>query len=656
MDKGKWVKSVKTSKQGIFKDGFGDSKFGLDMCNYFPREMIQNALDVKKDKDKPLKMTFRFEKIETSEIPGIEELKEVVEKCKQAKEVQVDTKRQYEKVLKQIESGAVMCLKVSDSNTYGVVRMEDGIIDGRIDNESWRALIYDEGHTVKSEIGSSGRHGVGKKVAFILSTFRTVFYYTHNEEDIIMFQGKSVLTDFFDDGKKYSNLLWYGKTGVDENDPVPLEKEELDGISSFFLRKEADKGTDIIIVGVDGIEVEKDLDNVKRKIILGILDNFFVAIKRKELVVDVQGISISNLDNEFDDFLSEYRDEYEKEYRRMVDDEYTKSTQGKSNLQYGNLYNYYLAYSDGKEINIPVIDENVQIGNVKMRILAENSFGKKYVAIFRKHGMKIKDLGPVSRASSPFSATVEIEGEKLNELLGEAENAAHDDFEVWIGNESKKSIYEKMIRDIKEEIKNYTKIDVADEIPLDDLVGETYCFVGDKNIAILRENDEEEKQIVRNVELRRKKKDKKSNKEGTEREEKEQKKKNKKDQKTGKVVNGKKYQRIEDFEQDPVIIYSKKTSEYLLYFKLKEYVNNIVVDLNAVNSDGNDEAIIKEYISQVYEGEKRYKVNRVDGTIRQDNIKGGKCEFVIQIKLKKKLRYQIKPVIYTQIQEVTYEK
>ncbi len=223
MKTGKIIKLTKRDKKsGIYKDEFGDSKFGLDMCNYFPREMIQNSLDVRLDSTKPLKVSFEFKNIEVKNIPGISELKEIIKYCMDTPEVQQDTKRHYQKMLNQIESGTIMCLKVSDRNTKGVLKIKDGIEYTEFENEAWRAMVYDEGHTVKSEAGSGGRHGVGKKVAFILSSLRTVFYYTHNKGETKMFMGKSVLTDFKNSTNSYHNKVWFGKEGKDEFDYQPV--------------------------------------------------------------------------------------------------------------------------------------------------------------------------------------------------------------------------------------------------------------------------------------------------------------------------------------------------------------------------------------------------------------------------------------------------
>lgn len=646
---GKVIKVIKyDQKSGIYKDEFGDSKFGLDMCNYFPREMIQNSLDVRLDCNKPLKVSFTFKDISVEKIPGLIELKDIIIKCMNTPEVQQDTKKQYEKMLERIESGTITCLKVSDRNSKGVLKTKGNVEYTEVENESWKAMVYDEGHTVKSESGSGGRHGVGKKVAFILSSLRTVMYYTHNKGDVEMFMGKSIYTDFKLDGKSYSNKIWFGKLGDSEFDYQPLVKGELIDIDPFFYHTDG-FGTDITIIGIDEMASETDIEMIKKKIIYGILDNFFVAILEKRLEVEIQGTTLSNVDNRFIEKIETYREDYESEYTRLTSDDFTKASgQGKSNLQYGNLFNYLKAYTESNRIEIPAEMNGKKVGSAFIYIIPENSFGKKYASIFRKHGMKIMDIGPVSSANTPFSAVICIEGDELNNVLGNAENAAHDDFDTWEDRSPEKKMYQKLMKDIKEKIKEVTKVDVKDEIPIDDFMGATVSFWGDKNQATLVE--EKEDVSAKKIDVTRKKRKKSGKGESSKSDSQEEGKKNKKRKRNnGKIINGKNYMLIDEFNQEPIMIYDKKTESYILKFEVKEPLDNVLVDLSAINRDNGEEGIVKNYISSVSEKNIKYKVNTETGTIRKDTLPTNKKTFNICIKLKKQLKYQIKAKIYEKI-------
>ena len=314
------------------------------------------------------------------------------------------TKNSYKVGLDVLSREKVYCLKISDENTRGVE-------SGR--EKAWGAFVFDEGKSVKQRPGSAGSHGVGKKVPFIISSCNTVFYATKNKYYIngemrsdSLVQGKTTLITWTDDdGKRKNSKGWYGL--IDEKaDPKnkikPINVNQAEGIHSYFLRED-EFGTDVIIVGVNIYDNELE---VKSQIISAILENFFIAIIKEKLVVQV-----------FDELINKVN--FDKLFRKY----YRMQSEIKNGLE--GCLKVYQGEPDKRE---DVYDDYCNyIGTVNIYFGLGNEHNKKYYTIVRSHGMRIVDYR-LNKASQPYTAVVYIEGTELNELLSSLENAAHDAF------------------------------------------------------------------------------------------------------------------------------------------------------------------------------------------------------------------------------------
>ncbi len=400
-----WYFNDELSPSDELVDKFADSKFGMDKWTSFSREIIQNSLDARDDYGKPVEVVFDLNKeLRLSDIPGGKYIKEVLSRCiDKAKNKQ--TKQAYDKGMEILDKEFVYCLKVSDYNTRGVATGRDS---------SWGAFVFDEGISVKQRPGSAGSHGVGKKVPFIISTCNTVFYATKNKYSIeniehsdMLVQGKTTLINWDDEfGQRKSPKGWFGK--VNEEDPspknriLPVMNEEISQINPYFVRE--DKfGTDVIIVGVNAYDAE---EKIKQYVISSVIENFFVAITEGILKVKVFGEEIDSEANSLERAFSKWYQPTDALHNSMND-----------------LLRIYAQEPD----IIPVKKDNEEIGNICLYFDDSSELNRKYYTVIREHGMKICEYR-INRADKAFSAVAVVKGDKINALLSELENAAHDAF------------------------------------------------------------------------------------------------------------------------------------------------------------------------------------------------------------------------------------
>ncbi len=455
-----WYFAEENKPKNTAVDKLVDSKFGIDKWNSFAREIIQNSIDVpdpeKKDENNnqlPINVCFSKKDIEINKIPGALRTKQILQHCLENDLLNQQTRNMYENSLKLFDNGKITCLKISDYNTLGV---EPGL------DKAWGAFVYDEGISFKRKPGSAGSHGVGKKAPFIISSLHNVFYCT-KFEDKRLFEGKISLVGWTENGITYDYEGWFGNVNLDSSDRrekvTPIEDfSSLVKYDDFFYSRN-ERGTDVIIVGIDSSLIEV----VKEKILNAVMENFFVAIENKNLECNVFGEAINK--NTLPSIIDKYYKTTSKNFRKVL---------GYENLQDGNLKDYYKVYDHNPSTVFDLKHDDKLLGKAEVYFIKENSKNKKYYCLVREHGMKIKDIQV--DAEQPFTAVVFIKDskdqsisdrEKINAIMAETENAAHDDFVINDEQYKCSDIAKKLIEEIYEKVDKYikeqTKIDVQDE-------------------------------------------------------------------------------------------------------------------------------------------------------------------------------------------------
>lgn len=168
----------KQSDSWIFPSGKGLTLSGINAAgidtfsdvpiNSITREGIQNSLDAKDlAVDGPVVVKFQKHDIPSSDIPGIEELRNEALPAMRSKwdssETAQDFLNTYENV---INEATVPVLQMSDFNTKGLA------------NKNWQSLIFVAGDSVKDDEASAGSKGIGKFAPFAASNLRMVFYHS----------------------------------------------------------------------------------------------------------------------------------------------------------------------------------------------------------------------------------------------------------------------------------------------------------------------------------------------------------------------------------------------------------------------------------------------------------------------------------------------
>ena len=163
MSKWKWNFSLKNEPDYKLVDSFSDSKFNINCVASFTREIIQNSLDAKnKEINAPVEVKFEIKKIQSSKIPGVDDLLFVLEKSL-LNLTHPETINKFKRAIENLKKDEIEVLKISDFNTLGMTL------------KSWEALLFKEGVSDKQNDSSAGRHGVGKKASFLMSLCNTDF-------------------------------------------------------------------------------------------------------------------------------------------------------------------------------------------------------------------------------------------------------------------------------------------------------------------------------------------------------------------------------------------------------------------------------------------------------------------------------------------------
>jgi hypothetical protein len=601
-------------------DKFIDSKFAMDSWMSFTREVIQNSLDAKDPNlSEPVKIIFQYKQISINQLPGGKRLKDIIQLCAD-QTTSPQTRNAYINGVNKLSAKHIDCLKVSDFNTTG-------ILEGR--NNKWGKLLNDTGSSDKSSKTSAGSHGLGKRTSFLVSSINTVFYstlYKNNESSqlVSLFQGRSILINWTgEDNDRKSLDGWFGSNN-DVRDireiSLPIKNQELNSIDEFFVRK--DKiGADVIIPAIS----INNIDDTKGKIILSIIENFFVAILENKVELEVFGEVINK--NTFDDITRRY---YNRNSKR-------KTKAKSANLREGNLLMYLRAYPKSEPVIINIESEQTVYGNLRVYFTQSVDDNFKFYSLFRSHGMKIQDI----RISSdkPFSAVVVIEGFELNRLLLKIENPAHDDFEVdgkFVNNEDKEiNLAIKLAKLVWKEVESYiydqTKLVITKEYLLDDV--SSYLSIQGSTSTV---------KIVKPTIIQSKKRKKGKN--SSEKVEKIE------EDPNGSSNNGKKKRKkyglvkdeklITDFEIEPIVLFNGET--YQITFKTKKEIEKVNILLTAEKTNGRTNKILP-LIEQVNQNGRLIKVTN-------NNIKNveliEKKLLKLDVKLKTNSVYKLIPEIY----------
>ncbi|MDY2912936.1 MAG: hypothetical protein SOT58_12970 [Agathobacter sp.] len=344
------------------------------------REICQNSLDA--SREETVRVDFNVFSIPTDDVPGMEYLKDVFERCLDFWGTQkaITTKEFYTNAIEVAERDMCSLLRISDYNTIGLTGVHEEI------NTNWTNLTKSSGASDKKGT-AGGSYGIGKFAPFACSDFSTVFYSTYNIDGEEAYQGVSRLVTFKrkEDDATTQGIGYFGN---EKNTPV----YEQISIEPEYKRGPGEFGTDIYITGYKYANGDWQKD-----IIVSVLDGFLGAIWNNKLILNIGDKLVSK--DTLEDLIETYRDDL---------------------TDYTEKYYQVLVSNETHWIE----EDFLGLGLIRLGILVGDPDAPRRVAMIRQTGMKImnKDHLP---GHVPCVGIMFIEGDKINEKLRVMENPEH---------------------------------------------------------------------------------------------------------------------------------------------------------------------------------------------------------------------------------------
>ena len=372
----RWEFATHTKSLDII--GFKDNdieKFGQDPVKSLVREAIQNscdALDVN-NQERKVKVVIRKGRVMKNELPNFSKIEQHIRACDDQENDKAEN-AEVQRHIKAFEQHQYTFLEIADYNTTGM--------DSKRLESFARAMFKSS-----KGAGSQGSKGVGKAAYYASSYLRTMLISTRNHEGI-RYSGSSKIgthTNPDDPSGKLNYKGFYGDLELKNKDEVP----------PLFWRSE--KGTSVFIIGLwNGEKLEQN-------IIKEVLRNYWFAIYKDELEVEVGGTVVSSTN------VWELVKENFKDYKDYKTGDRQNPRPYLETVLHGDLF-----------------EKNIKhIGICKLWLYKNENFSLGAVARFRKSKMLIfkeKDI------DVGYAGVFLCENEEGNIFLKEIENDAHD---IW---------------------------------------------------------------------------------------------------------------------------------------------------------------------------------------------------------------------------------
>lgn len=251
------------------------------------REALQNSLDAKSNPDdgEPVRVKFSFSRMYSSEFPGFFSLRDHIQASLDAYPNNDRAKEKFPTMISYLsDTGAryseyVDVLTIGDYNTKGMP-YEKGK-----NSLPFYAFLHSIGLSVNKPEESGGSNGLGKETLYNRSAIKALLISTRTMDGQVVFQGATKLATHKDPHNSSNpRASAFGFYGQDKDEPITVESN----IPECFRRQES--GTDIHIVGL----IPFDRCAIKTSIIRAVLNHFWLAVHRKTIVVEVDGVTIDH--------------------------------------------------------------------------------------------------------------------------------------------------------------------------------------------------------------------------------------------------------------------------------------------------------------------------------------------------------------------------
>jgi len=395
---------------GLF-DGPNDAmgnNFKKNIYEAFVRETIQNSLDARrKDNNDPVVITFSKGNISRQDLPSLFELRKNIEACAETWKKKYGV-RKYRDMIDELDrcGNNIPFLLYSDFNTTGMDYCPD-------DEESgFYAFVKSGGNSVKDNNMSGGSYGFGKAALLNMSNISSLLVSTYTSDGSIFFSGLSRLSSHTTpDGIKRESQGYF----TDNNEEEPVT--DIQDIPLLFRRKEA--GTSFyVLCPYESKDYETD-DNLEHHIIQYVIKNFWLAIFKNELEVNIRLV-----DGFFDSTISLKRNTLFEYASRFFGN---PSSSGK--IPADSPVPFIKAVMDVQKDNDHLVfeEETPYLGKVYL-YLRLFSDGPDIIQNFRAQHMLIRN----NRRGTNYGyyGVFICDGQNGNRLLQAAENAQHREWDV----------------------------------------------------------------------------------------------------------------------------------------------------------------------------------------------------------------------------------
>jgi hypothetical protein len=473
------MKWIFPSNNGGEVDGFNNAS--IDTFNgtklfSVVRETIQNSMDARLDKEKPVRVSFTLSKIEKNRAVGINELVPFLKAAgetarSQQSETHTSVKFFDHAIAAVNNAKTIPVFSISDFNTCGLEGDYDHTVEP-FKGDKWYALIKGSGLSQKSTDGALGSFGHGSKAPFAASSLRTVFYYSQISIKGRLegrFQGKSILQSM-----RLKNATMSQGTGYfsnsDKCDPI-LDSNIPDWIKS--LRDSSGDGTGTTIV-VPFPDLGTVADNFWQEMQISIIHNFYLAIKNGNLEIDLNGVETLNSKNlvpQFKDLIKSLVDKMPEGFEDKM-----------ALLECAKTIEFFTPEKIG-------ILKSKPFGRVSWYMRTGDDVSWRGVGIARQNGMLITEDPPgLSRfpGTKPFDLFICVEGEPGSRILRSIEDPSHTKFEFeripdFDERHEAEIAYKAFLREVRQLILEHAAMDASEEEFIDDLNeffsgGETTSF------------------------------------------------------------------------------------------------------------------------------------------------------------------------------------
>lgn len=358
------------------------------------RENIQNSLDGKmKNNNDPVIVTIKTGEMDSSDVPGIEELRNHVESLTGKNEY---TKNTIDEMKKQMIKNTSSYISFEDTNTMGLSGSKNGQSDDLMDSYSAYAYnigVHFEDDDVDFEKSRGGSHGIGKIASNAASDIYMMFFANCDGDGNKHLGGTIQLIEHRLKEVCYRSTGYFAK---EENNKF---KPFINDFSEEF--KKESRGLKIVIPFL------REKFCGEKKLLIAVCDNFFIAVLKGKLVVHVNDHIINA------DTIQEI----------IKNKEYYEQDVEKIKKVFTLLYLNTCFTGDSRDLT--VLDRNKNEYYFDLFFTYDPNISKGRTAIVRTVGMKIEDKKISGNVNKPYNAIMIPKTSKEDQFLKSLENESH---------------------------------------------------------------------------------------------------------------------------------------------------------------------------------------------------------------------------------------